>query len=95
MTTFFVRFQATRDLTEAELIGVLQGLALLREEQSIRGWRLAHEFGSPPRVSLELEAATDTDAAVMGGIVFVEALAAAKLEDERDVFRIGETVSRA
>ncbi len=95
MPSFFVRFQATRDLTELELIGVLQGITLLREEQSIRGWRLAHEFGSPPRVSLELEAETDTDAAVKGGMVFVEALAAANLEQERDVFRIGETVSRA
>lgn len=95
MTDFFVRFQATRDLTEAELIGVLQGLALLREEQSIRGWRLAHEFRSPPRVSLQLEAETDSDAAAKGGILFVEALAAANLEDERDVFRLGETVSRA
>ncbi len=95
MPEFFVRFQATRDLSDSELVGVLQGLALLREENSIRGWRLAHEFRNRPRVSLELEAETDTDAAVKGSIVFVEALAAAHLEGERDVFRIGETVSRA
>lgn len=91
---FFVRFQATRELTDAELIGIVTGLALLRDESSILGWRLAHEFASHPRVSLQLDAESEADAVVQANVLFVEALAAAQLEDERDVFQLGETVTR-
>ncbi|MGI8508234.1 MAG: hypothetical protein ACR2MQ_02800 [Gemmatimonadaceae bacterium] len=92
---FFVRYQAGRELTEAELVGLVRGLTLLREERSILGWRLAHEHASHARVSLEIDAESEVDAQVRASIVFVEALAAARLEDEPDVFRLGETVSRA
>lgn len=92
---FFVRYQAGRELTEAELVGLVRGLTLLRDERSIVGWRLAHEHASHPRVSLEIDAESEIDAQVRASIVFVEALAAARLEDEPDVFRFGESVSRA
>lgn len=92
---FFVRYQAGRDLTEAELVGLVRGLTLLREERSILGWRLSHEHASHPRVSIEIQAETEIDAQVRASLVFVEALAAARLEEEPDVFRFGESVSRA
>lgn len=92
---YFVRYQAGRELAEAELVGLVRGLTLLRDESSILGWRLAHEHASHPRVSLEIEAESEIDAQVRASIVFVEALAAARLEEEPDVFRFGESVSRA
>ncbi len=95
MPNFFVRFQSTRDLSDEELGGALKGLALLREEGSILGWRLAHEVGRSPLISLEVEAESDSDAAVEGGMVFVEVLAAAGLEGQREVFQRGEAVTRA
>lgn len=95
MSNFFVRFQASRDLDERELAGVLRALVLLREERAILGWRLAHEVGSAPRISLELAAESDADAVVAGGMLFVEVLAAADLERERNVFGPGEVVTRS
>lgn len=95
MTNFFVRFQATRELNEREMLGVLRALMLLREERAILGWRLAHEIGTVPRISLELAAESDADAIVAGGMLFVEVLAAADLERERNVFGRGEVVTRS
>ena len=95
MHNFFVRFQASRDLNEREMMGVLKALVLLREENAILGWRLAHEVGAAPRISLELAAESEADAVVAGGMLFVEVLAAADLERERDVFSRGEVVSRS
>lgn len=92
---FFVRFQAARDLVEAELVGLTKALTLLRDERAILGWRLAHELGAHPQVSLEIAAETDVDAEVGASMVFVEALAEANLEGERDVFGFGKTVTRA
>lgn len=91
---YFVRYQAGRELTEEELVGLVRGLSLLREERSILGWRLANEQDSAPRVSIEMEAESEVDAQVRASLVFVEALAAARLEDEPNVFTFGESVSR-
>lgn len=95
MAQFFVRFEATRNLDESEMIGVMKALVLLREERAILGWRLAHEVHSTPRISLELEAESDTHAVVNGNMVFVEVLAGANLEGQRDVFTPGQVVWRA
>lgn len=95
MPNFFVRFRASRELTESESVGVIRALYLLRDERAILGWRMAHEVRNMPSISLELAAESDADAVVTGGMVFVEVLAAADLERERDVFSRGEVVSRS
>lgn len=95
MAQFFVRFEATRDLDESEMVGVMKALVLLRDEGAILGWRLAHEVRSTPRISLELDAESDTHALVNGNMVFVEVLAGANLEGQRDVFQAGEVVWRS
>lgn len=92
---FFAWFQATRDLTEAELLGIVRGLSLLKEEHSVNGWRLSHERDSAPRVSLEVEAETDADAVVQASMLFVEAASAAGLEEEAAVFAFAEVTPRA
>lgn len=92
---YFVRYQAERQLTESELVGLVRGLTLLRDENSILGWRLAHEHAGTPRVSIEIRAEDETDAQVKTSLVFVEALAAARLDEEAGVFTLGETVARA
>ncbi len=92
---FFAWFQATRDLSETELMGIVRGLALLRDERSISGWRLSHERDSYPRVSLEVEAETDADAVVRASMMFVEAASAADLEGEAGVFDFVEVTRRA
>lgn len=94
MPHFFVRFQATRNLDETEMVGALKALVMLREERAILGWRLAHEVRMAPRISLELSADTDTHALVNGNMVFVEVLAGANLEGQRDVFSPGVVVWR-
>lgn len=95
MAHFFVRFRASRALTDSESVGVVRALHLLKEERAILGWRMAHEVRSMPSISLEVSAETDADAVVTGGMLFVEVLAAADLERERDVFGAGEVVSRS
>lgn len=95
MTNFFVRFRASRALSESESVGVVRALHLLKEERAILGWRMAHEVRSMPSISLEVAADSDADAVVAGGMLFVEVLAAADLERERDVFGPGEVVTRS
>jgi hypothetical protein len=93
-STFFAWFQAERELTADELAGIVRGLALLREEQSIYGWRITQAPDVPPNVALELTAENETDASIRASIMFVEAVSAAGLEGETGVFGFAEAALR-